>query len=100
MGLFAGQDGSFLLGPAKRLDWHVCAIIAALAAFMLIGSVGAAIAYQRGAPSTIAAFDYSYLAFSVIWGGLFFAETPTSAGLLGILMIATAGVMVLFPRRI
>ena len=60
-------------------------------------AVGAAIAYQNGPPATVAAFDYSYLAFSLIWGAIFFGELPAILSLLGIVVIVTAGVLSL-PR--
>ena len=37
-----------------------------LAAAILIGSVGAAIAYQNGPPAMIGAFDFAYVGFAVI----------------------------------
>ncbi|MEM5476275.1 hypothetical protein [Pacificibacter sp. AS14] len=60
--------------------------------------IGAAIAYQNGPPATVAAFDYSYLVFSLIWGGLFFAELPDALSLAGIVVIVVAGFLSL-PRR-
>ncbi len=78
--------GDFLLGYAL------------LAFFMLIGSLGAAIAFQNGPPATIAAFDYSFLAFSILWGGLFFAEFPNMVGYVGVALIVFAGWLA-FPRK-
>ena len=66
---------------------------------ILIGSVGAAVAYQKGPPGTVAAFDYTYLVFSLIWGGLFFAEWPGVTGLIGIFVIVAAGGLALPPRE-
>ena len=91
LGLFAGHDGSFIFGPWQRLDLTLIATIAALSAVILIGSVGAAIAYQKGPPATVAAFDYSYLVFSLIWGALFFRELPDTLSLAGIGIIVLAG---------
>jgi len=95
LGAFSGQDGSFILGPWQTLDVPLMATIAALAALILVGSVGAAIAYQKGPPSTVAAFDYSYLVFSLLWGQLFFAELPDIVGLIGIAVIIAAGLLAL-----
>ncbi|MCR9218612.1 MAG: DMT family transporter [Alphaproteobacteria bacterium] len=99
LGLFSGREGSFLLGPWRPVDLRLVATVAALAALILIGSVGAAIAYQQGPPATVAAFDYSYLAFSLIWGGLFFGELPGVVALSGIAVIAGAGLLALPTRR-
>ncbi|MEO1192377.1 MAG: DMT family transporter [Pseudomonadota bacterium] len=95
LGLFSGQEGSFILGPWQTVDGPLLLTVAALAVLILIGSVGAAIAYQKGQPNTVAAFDYSYLVFSLIWGGLFFMELPSVIGLLGISIIAAAGLLAL-----
>ncbi len=96
--MFAGRQGSFILGTSQTLDLQLLATVAALAVLVLIGSVGAAFAYQNGPPATIAAFDYSYLVFSLIWSGLFFNELPDIVGLFGIGVIAGAGFLAL-PRR-
>jgi drug/metabolite transporter (DMT)-like permease len=75
------------------------ATIAILATLILIGSVGAAYAYQKGQPATVAAFDYSYLMFSLLWGALFFDELPGIIGLIGIFIIAWAGFLAL-PSKV
>ncbi len=99
LGLFSGQDGSFIFGPWQAVDLRLLTTVAALAVLILIGSVGAAVAYQKGPPNTVAAFDYSYLVFSLVWGGLFFAELPSIAGLVGVSIIATAGLLALPASR-
>lgn len=76
LGVFSGQEGSFIFGAWQPIDLALLGTVAALACLVLVGSVGAAIAYQDGPPATIAVFDYSYIAFSVVWGILFFDEVP------------------------
>ncbi len=98
LGLFSGREASFILGVWQPVDLRLLGTVAALAALILIGSVGAAVAYQNGPPATIAAFDYSYLVFSLLWGSLFFAELPGIVALLGIGMILGSGLLAL-PRR-
>lgn len=98
LGLFAGDGDSFLLGPWQPIDTKLIGVVAALALFILVGSVGAAIAYQNGPPATVAAFDYSYLVFSVMWGSLFFGESLGLLSALGIAIIIAAG-MVALPTR-
>lgn len=97
LGLFSGIKGSFIFGPWQSLDLALICVVAALAVVILVGSVGAAIAYQNGPPATVAAFDYSYLVFSLIWGALFFGEWPVGYALIGIMIIVTAGFLSL-PR--
>lgn len=97
LGIFSGQEGSFIFGSWQSIDFALFGVVAALSVVMLIGSVGAAIAYQKGPPATVAAFDYSYLVFSLVWGSLFFAELPDALSLLGITVIVVAGLLSL-PR--
>ena len=97
LGLFSGRDGSFVFGPWQPLDATLIGITTALAMATLIGSVGAAIAYQNGPAAMVAALDYSYLVFSLIWAVLFFGERPDLLTLAGIVVIAGAGILAL-PR--
>lgn len=62
-----------------------------LAGAILIGSIGAAIAYQNGPPAMIGAFDFAYVGFAVIWGIVFFNETSDLIASVG--MIFGAGVL-------
>jgi drug/metabolite transporter (DMT)-like permease len=98
LGLVSGIEVSFILGPWQSVDLYLVGVIALLASVMLVGSVGAAIAYQNGPPSTVAAFDYSYLVFSLIWGSLFFGELPDMLALSGFVVIVLAGFLSLPPR--
>ena len=83
----------FLLGdwlPMWIDEWRAMAI---LAIAISLGSVGAAIAYQVGSPSTIATFDFSYVAFAVIWGIILFSEIPDFITIIGILLIVGGGIL-------
>ena len=75
------------MGPAEWLS------MALLACAILIGSVGAAVAYQNGPPAVVGTFDFAYVGFAVIWGIVFFAEIPDALSVLGIGLIVIAGVM-------
>lgn len=91
----AVAQSPFLLNgwaPVSPVLLGACAI---LAAAILIGSIGAAIAYQTAPAALIGAFDYSYLAFAALWGVLFFAEFPDGIAVVGMAMIIGAGLMVL-----
>jgi len=83
----------FLLGewvPMWIDEWRAMAI---LAIAIIIGSVGAAIAYQSGQSSIIATFDFAYVAFAVVWGVLLFDEAPDSITIIGMLLIVGGGVI-------
>lgn len=77
--------------PMGGFQW---ALIVLLSMTMLIGSVGTAIAYQLGPASIISTWDFSYLAFAVLWGVVLFSERLDVVSILGIALIALAGIIV------
>lgn len=87
----------FLLAPWAGMGPHEWLAMALLATAILIGSVGAAVAYQNGPSAMIGTFDFAYVGFAVIWGIVFFAEIPDVISLLGIGLIVGAGVLSLRP---
>ena len=93
------SQNTFLLSGWISLGIKELIALFVLAASILIGSIFAAIAYQSAASSTVATFDYSYLAFSVMWGLIFFAEFPDTLTIVGIVMIATAGIIAVRSKK-
>lgn len=77
--------------PMTFEDW---AAILIMAVSFAIGSIGAAVAYQFGRPTTIATLDFMYIAFAFLWGLLLFSELPNVAALSGILIIVVSGLVV------
>ena len=71
-------------------EWRVMSILAVM---IVVGSIFAAIAYQRGPSSTIATFDFAYVGLAAIWGFVFFGEIPEFFVWLGILLIVIAGIV-------
>jgi drug/metabolite transporter (DMT)-like permease len=86
-----GQE--FLLGSWSPLGPGEIMALVVLSVAILISSVGAAYAYQNGRPATIATFDFAYVAFAVGWGMVFFKETPSANGWVGIALIVSAGIL-------
>lgn len=82
-----------LLAPWVAMGWAEWIAMALLAAAILCGSIGAAIAYQNGPPAMIGAFDFGYVGFAVIWGMVFFAEVPNVTSTLGVILIVGAGIL-------
>ena len=83
----------FLLGrwvPMGSDEWM---IIAALAVLMVGISVGLAKAYQSAPPAVIATFDYAYLGFAAFWSFAVFHEAPDLPTIIGLVLIAGAGLM-------
>lgn len=93
------SQNTFLLSGWISLGYKELIALVVLAAAILIGSIFAAIAYQSAASSTVATFDYSYLAFSVMWGLIFFAEFPDTLTIIGIAMIAIAGIVAVRSKK-
>lgn len=87
------QENPFLLGDWSEMDLKGWLVMTLLAIVITLGSLFAAIAYQNGPSSVVASFDYSYLAFSAFWGLVFFAEVPDGLTILGMIMIASAGLI-------
>lgn len=88
----APREG-FLLAPWAQMGGSEWVSMGVLAIAILIGSVGAAIAYQSGPPSIIGTFDFAYVGFAILWGLVFFAEVPDLLSLAGIAFIVAAGIM-------
>ena len=83
--------GEFLAAPWAPMaaaDWFAMGL---LAAAILIGSVGTAIAYQNGPPSIIGTFDFAYVGFALVWGLIIFGEVPDMLSLAGMGLIVIAG---------
>lgn len=85
----------FLFGHWVVMGAREYGVIAILAVLMVGISLGLAKAYQSAPPTIIATFDYSYLLFSVFWSFVLFAEVPDIATIIGMLMIAGAGLLVI-----
>lgn len=83
----------FLLAPWAAMGGAEWLSMILMAAAILIGSVGAAIAYQSGPPSVVGTFDFAYVGFALLWGLVMFAEAPDMRALIGIAMIIVAGIL-------
>ena len=93
LALWQPPSDGFLSAPWIKMDGQAWLAMAALAAVIIIGSVGAAFAYQAAPSSVVSTFDFSYLAFAAIWGLVLFDEIPDGVTTLGILLIAAAGII-------
>lgn len=85
----------FLLGHWTTMGVREWGIIALLAVLIVAISSGVAKAYQSGPPAIIATFDYTYLVFAAFWSFVFFSEVPGAATIIGTLLIAAAGLLVM-----
>ncbi len=78
-----------VMGPA---EWGLVVMLA-----MLMFGIGLVLpaAYQSAPPVIIATFDYCYLIFATLLGFVLFSEVPDGLTIVGMLMIAGAGLMVM-----
>lgn len=83
----------FLFAPWAAMGGAEWLSMGLLAGAILIGSIGAAIAYQNGPPAMIGAFDFAYVGFAVVWGVILFAEIPDMISALGMFLIVGAGIL-------
>ncbi|MEO0372112.1 MAG: DMT family transporter [Pseudomonadota bacterium] len=88
-----GQETGFMLGPWSPMGQAEWLSMGLLAAAILLGSVGAAIAYQNGPPAVVGIFDFAYVGFAVIWGAVLLSELPDAITLGGIALIVLAGIL-------
>lgn len=87
------EHAGFLTSPWRAMGSAEWATMGLLAIAILIGSIGAAIAYQNGPPSVIGIFDFAYVGFAVLWSIIFFADVPDAFSVIGIVVIVIAGVL-------
>jgi drug/metabolite transporter (DMT)-like permease len=83
----------FLLGHWSAMSVRHWEIIAMLAVLVVAVSAGVAQAYQSAPSAIIATFDYSYLVFAAFWSLAIFGEPPGIVDILGMILIAGAGVL-------
>lgn len=89
--MIAGHE--FLIGPWAEMGLTEWSTMGVLAVTIMIGSIGAAYAYQNGAPATIATFDFAYVAFALLWSVALFKDVPNPAGMAGMCLIVFAGIL-------
>lgn len=66
----------------------------------LTGNITLSRAYQTAESSWLAPLDFSYLLFAAIWGRILFEQWPTAQATLGMVLIATAGMLTAWRERV
>jgi drug/metabolite transporter (DMT)-like permease len=90
------EANPFLLGRWSAIGIREWGLIAILAVLIVAISAGVAKAYQSAPPAIIATFEYSYLVFAAIWSFALFSEAPDATTLIGMILIAAGGLLVIF----
>ena len=89
------SDYPYLFGAWTSVGLAEWLVLGGLAVLTIIIGMGMAGAYQAAPPQIISTFEYSYLVFVAVWDLLFFDTSPTATTLLGMIMIISAGLMIL-----
>ena len=108
-GLVAG-DGRFATGSHPSLDFLLrawvwpgvfdaflmlsCGFLIAVAGYLL------AQAYRLAEATLLAPFEYTALAFAVLWGVLWWGDWPDATAFLGIALIAGSGLFVFYRETL
>lgn len=72
------------------MTWAQVLILIGAGCGAAIGQFGITAAYRYAAPREIAAFDYSGIIFTALFGFVFFAQIPDAASIIGFIAITTA----------
>ncbi len=84
---------AFLSTDWAPLTGDVLFVLGVMTSAILIGSIGAAVAYQMAPSSVVGTFDFAYVGFAVIWGVVLFGEFPDAVAVIGMIMIVAAGII-------
>lgn len=89
----------FLLEAWPKLTGLVLGLAAIAAICNVTGNILIVKAYQSAELSWLAPIDYTYLIFATLWGFILFADLPTISTILGMALIALAGITIAFRER-
>ena len=90
---------SFILTGWPVLTVFLIAMFAGLAVLNLFGNLFLSRAYQTADSSLLAPLDFIYLLLVAVWGRLLFDSWPTPLAILGMSMIAAAGMITAFREQ-
>ena len=84
----------FITVGLPELTLLVLSIAIFCSALNLTGNICLARAYQTADSSWLAPMDFTYLVFAAFWGRLIFGTWPAPKALLGMSLIAIAGIVI------
>ncbi|MDE0309503.1 MAG: DMT family transporter [Acidiferrobacterales bacterium] len=94
------QRAPFVFTGWPTLAMVVLGLAVVTSVLNLIGNICLSRAYQTAESSWLVPLDFSYLLFAAFWGKALFDTLPTTNGVIGMTLIATAGVLTAWRERI
>ena len=90
--------------PFVAIGWpELTVIVFGFAVFAsvlnLTGNICLSRAYQTADASMLAPLDFIYLLFAALWGRILFDDWPSAQSTVGMVLIATAGVLTTWRER-
>lgn len=82
-----------------ELSWFILGFAVFASLLNLTGNICLSRAYQTADASWLAPIDFSYLAFTVVWGYLIFSQWPAINEWIGMCLIAVAGIVTVIRER-
>lgn len=92
-------DYPFILQPEWSMSSWVLFIVIICAFLNTTANLTIGKAYQSAESSFLAPVDYSYLIFATAWGWILWRDIPSQLTLLGMFLIASAGIFVAWRER-
>ena len=93
------QEMPFIFIGWPEVGWVLIGFALIASMLNLSGNILLARAYQTADSSWLAPIDFSYLLFAAFWGRVLFDRWPEPLALLGMLMIAAAGMITAWRER-
>ncbi|MEK9558504.1 MAG: hypothetical protein VW175_08815, partial [Alphaproteobacteria bacterium] len=89
----------FILVGWPEVTTMLVGMLAILAVLNLFGNLFLSRAYQTADSSLLAPLDFTYLLLIAVWGRVLFDSWPTRLAILGMVMIAAAGMITAVRER-
>ena len=93
-------DTQFISNGWPKLTFFIFLFAIFCSILNVIGNLSLSKAYQNADSSWLAPIDYSYLLFACFWSKVIFNVWPSTTNFIGILLIASAGVLTAYREKI